>query len=170
MSCIKLWHHTEIHKLRLSEGASGEHLVGVQFIAIDSAKKGKKSKKSASENVAEGNGAHSAQLTYPDIQNHLYIFDLMDAVSLIGMCNKDRMVRSLSLILAQESSKLKRLIGGHDNRKSLAELIYCNELAVRERIVERITLVEMFKHKAARGEGKSSQESFTRTYDRRDSD
>ena len=32
----------------------------------------------------------------------LYIFDLMDATSLVGMCNKDKMVRSLSLIVIVE--------------------------------------------------------------------
>lgn len=64
----------------------------------------------------------------------------------------------------QESSKLKRLIQGHDNRKSLAELIYSNEMAIRDRIAERVTLTEMFKHKST----KSTLETFTKTYDRRD--
>jgi hypothetical protein len=116
--------------------------------------------------VESAREAGAPATTYPEMPSLLYIFDLMDATSLIGMCNKDKMVRSLSLILVQESSKLKRLIAGHDNRKSLAELIYSNEMAIRDRIAERVTLTEMFKHKTS----KPAQEAFTRTYDRRDID
>lgn len=162
VSCIKLWHHNEIHKLRLREATAGL-LDGVPFISIESTKRNRKQRRALAEGAYES-GVPAA--TYPEMPSLLYVFDLIDAASLIGMCNKDKMVRSLSLILVQESSKLKRLVAGHDNRKSLAELINSNEMAIRERIVERVTLTEMFKHKTS----KPAQEAFTRSYDRRDID
>jgi hypothetical protein len=44
-----------------------------------------------------------------------------------------------------ESGKLKRLVAGEDKRKSLADLLHCNELVIRDKIAERLTLVKMFK-------------------------
>jgi hypothetical protein len=82
----------------------------------------------------------------------LYLFDLLDAMSLIGICNKDRVVRSLSLVLMQEAGKLKRIVAGQDKRKSMADLLYTNELAIRERVAERMLLLLMFKSKPARGD------------------
>ena len=122
----------------------------VSFININSrntrkAGKGPKSDSSAIK------GAENVQ-TYPDIHGFLYIFDLMDAISLIGISNKEKIARNLSLVLIQESSKLKRLVAGQDKRKSLADLLYYNDLAIRDRISERMTLIKMFKFKGATSE------------------
>ena len=42
VSCIKLWHHTEIHKLRLTTGPVTDQLKGVQFYNINSPAKPQK--------------------------------------------------------------------------------------------------------------------------------
>jgi len=73
-------------------------------------------------------------------------------VSLIGICNKEKIVRSFCLVLIQESSKLKRLIAGEDKRKSLADLLYYNELAIRDRISEKMLLLKMFKFRGSRSD------------------
>ena len=86
---------------------------------------------------------------------------------MIGICNKEKRARSLSLVLIQESSKLKRLIAGHDTRKTLADLLYLNELAIRDRLAERVALLKMFKHK---DEGNSQPDCFTKTYNLEDFD
>jgi hypothetical protein len=39
-----------------------------------------------------------------------YIFDMIDLISLVGICNKERLVRQLSVILIIESGKMKRLM------------------------------------------------------------
>ena len=76
----------------------------------------------------------------------------MDAISLIGISNKEKIARNLSLVLIQESSKLKRLVAGQDKRKSLADLLYYNDLAIRDRIAERMTLIKMFKFKGMKSD------------------
>lgn len=60
---------------------------------------------------------------YPEIFGHLYIFDLIDTICLLGFSCKDKHVRRLSLLICHEAGKLKRLIAGYDKRKSLSELI-----------------------------------------------
>jgi len=167
VSCIKLWHHTEIHKLRLTTGPLTDQLNGVQFYNINSPSKSQKIKRQPDSENQGAKGAGKAQ-TYPDIQNYLYIFDLIDSISLIGICNKDKRARNLSLVLIQESSKLKRLIAGHDTRKTLADLLYLNELAIKDKLVERLTLLKMFKFKNFKTENQSQYESFTKTYNLED--
>ena len=34
-----------------------------------------------------------SKLTYPDIDMHLYLFDLLDAISLVAVSHKDVLVR-----------------------------------------------------------------------------
>ena len=115
------------------------------------------------------NSYQSVQLdsfTYPEIQQFLYIFDMLDAISLIGICNKEKIVRCLSLSLLQDSSKLKRLIAGHDPKKSLADLLYYNELAIKDKIIDRMTLIKMFKFRNVKTDVVC--DSFTKTYSRED--
>jgi hypothetical protein len=126
-------------------------LSSVQFININSSKNAPKANKGQKSDNSAIKGAENVQ-TYPEIHNYLYIFDLMDAISLIGISNKEKIARNLSLVLIQESSKLKRLVAGQDKRKSLADLLYYNDLAIRDRIAERMTLIKMFKFKGVNSE------------------
>jgi hypothetical protein len=64
---------------------------------------------------------------------------------LVGLCSNQKICRGLSLSLMVESSKLRRLIAGFDTRKSLADLLYLNELTIKDRIVERCNILKMFK-------------------------
>ena len=137
----------------------------MQFININSSKNAPKANKGQKSDISGIKGAENVQ-TYPEIHNYLYIFDLMDAISLIGISNKEKIARNLSLVLIQESSKLKRLVAGQDKRKSLADLLYYNDLAIRDRIAERMTLIKMFKFKGVNSENSSSSDTFTKTYDR----
>ena len=73
-------------------------------------------------------------------------------------------------MLILEAGKLKRLVAGHDKRKSLADLLYYNELAIRDRISERMALVKMFKFRGAKSDSAQPPDTFTKTYDRNDVD
>lgn len=89
-----------------------------------------------------------------------YIFDLLDCLSLISIACKDSLVRRLGLILTVESGKLRRILCSSDDlRKSLHELIVSQEASIRQRIVERVAIMEMFRHKGPDGQ------RFTKTYD-----
>ena len=116
-----------------------------------------------------GDSSKTIPLSYPDIINHLYLFDLMDAITILGVSNKDRTVRSLSLVLMQESSKLKRLVAGHDQRKSLADLLYYNDLAIRDRIKDKMILLKMFKFRSQTST-EENDKTFTKTYDQAEID
>ncbi len=94
----------------------------------------------------------------------MYIFDIIDSISLIGICNKEKIVRNLSLSLIQESGKLKRLIASHDTRKCLADLLYYNDFSIKDKIVERMTLIKMFKFRNQN----NPSDTFTKTYNRDD--
>jgi hypothetical protein len=59
---------------------------------------------------------------------------------------------------------LKRLIAGQDKRKSLADLLYYNDLAIRDRISERMAFVKMFK--SSKNDLNRNKDSLTKTYDR----
>jgi hypothetical protein len=170
VSCIKLWHHTEIHRLRLNPGPLEEQLSGVPVVAVSSGARTRQGKSSSGHEAREGLPTVERVQTYADIQGHLYLFDLLDAVTLIGLCNKEKVVRSLALVLLLESSKLKRLIAGQDKRKSLADLLYYNELAIRDRVSERMTLVKLFKSRGSKDPSQSPNDTFTRTYARAEMD
>jgi len=115
--------------------------------------------------------SYPATQTYTDILSHLYLFDLIDAVGLIGICNKEKIVRSLSLVLIVESSKLKRLVAGQDKRKSLYDILYYNELAIRDRVSERMVIMKMFKFRGAKADpSEKGCDTFTKVYDRSDMD
>ena len=73
---------------------------------------------------------------------------MLDIFSLLGISNKDRVSCNLSLSLMQKSSKLKRLIAGFDTRKSLADLLYYNEVNIKEKIIERLVFMKTFKLRA----------------------
>ncbi len=64
------------------------------------------------------------------------MFDLLDMVSLISLCNKDIFVRSLGCILIQETGKLKRLLVHKDKQRFiLSDILYYN----RDRLVDNLT-------------------------------
>lgn len=91
---------------------------------------------------------------------------MLDTLSLLGISNKDRVARNLSLSLMQESSKLKRLIAGFDTRKSLADLLYYNEANMKDKIIERLVLLKTFKFRAPKNEQGTAYESFVKLYGR----
>ena len=155
VSCVKIWHHSEIHKLRVPNSSMNAHFSGILFVPINS---GKKLKKSLDPEVP---------LTYPEIQQYLYIFDLIDTMTLLNICSNQKICRVLSLSLMQESSKLKRLISGGDSRKSLSDLLYYNEAAIRDRIIERMSIIKMFKFKNFKAEA-NQVDTFTKIYKRED--
>ena len=95
---------------------------------------------------------------------HLFIFDLVDAMALLGICCREKLTRNISLLLMQESSKLKRLVGGFGSRKSLGDLRYYNDLAIRERVVDRLLVLKLFKSRK-KIEGRPT-ESFSKIYQR----
>ena len=65
---------------------------------------------------------------YNRMVNYMYIFDITDMIGLIGICNKEKLIRQLSLILMVESGKLKRLLIPKDHyRKGLYDILYYNE-------------------------------------------
>jgi hypothetical protein len=67
------------------------------------------------------------------------MFDLLDMVSMISICNKDSFVRSLGCILITETGKLKRLlIHKEKQRYILSDLLYFNRQKLIENIVKRI--------------------------------
>lgn len=167
VSCIRLWHHTVVHRLRLTGGPLAAHLSGVHSVNIGSrAGRARKTHTKAEDDQLQASRAGDLLWTPEEIQGHLYLFDLIDALALVGLCNKEKMVRSLSLVLVQEAGKLKRLVAGQDRRKSLADILHSSELVIRERIAERMLLVKMFKHKAATGEPSEAQETMTETFGR----
>ena len=54
--------------------------------------------------------------------------------------------------MIQESSKLRRLIvsvASGDKRQSLADLLYYNDLSIKDKISEKMILLKMFKFKNA---------------------
>lgn len=53
-------------------------------------------------------------------------------------------------------------------RKSLSELLQSNERSIKERIVERVCLMEMFRHKNAGAVSGDVSQKFCKTYQLRD--
>jgi hypothetical protein len=55
----------------------------------------------------------------------MYIFDMLDLITLLGICNKDRFMRQLSIILMAETGKLKRLLVHQTKyRNGLYDILY----------------------------------------------
>lgn len=97
VTCVRHWRHSEIFKLRFREDS--DHVTqSYQFVSIDSVKRRKRRVEDGGEHLV--NMVHlDSKLTYPDIDMHLYLFDLLDAISLVAVSHKDLLVRQLALML-----------------------------------------------------------------------
>lgn len=84
-----------------------------------------------------------------------YLFDMLDAVSLLCMCNKDTLVRQLSFVLLAESGKLKRLLTvPSDDNLCLNDLLIQKSDEVFDKVIDTLLIYLPFKQ--------SSLEIFTR--------
>ena len=64
------------------------------------------------------------------------MFDLIDMISLLSLCNKDTFARSLGCILIQETGKLKRLLVHKDKQRYiLSDVLYYN----RDQMIDNLT-------------------------------
>ena len=69
------------------------------------------------------------------------MFDLLDMLSVLGLCSKDMFARSLSCILIQETGKLRRLlIRKEKQRHVLADLLYYHRDKMIDTIIGRISI------------------------------
>lgn len=69
------------------------------------------------------------------------MFDLIDMLSVLGLCSKDIFARSLSCILIQETGKLRRLlIRKEKQRHVLADLLYYNRDQMIDALVGRVSI------------------------------
>ena len=83
---------------------------------------------------------------YRELHQHLQMFDLLDMVSMIAVCNKDAFVRSLGCILITETGKLKRLLIHKDKQRYiLSDVLYYHRQKFIENLVMKISVFYQFK-------------------------
>ena len=71
---------------------------------------------------------------------------MIDTISLLGICNRDRLVRQLSTVLIVEVGKMKRLLVRKDKyRRSLYDLLEYNRDKIREKMVDMMLIFNSFK-------------------------
>ena len=92
--------------------------------------------------------------------NYKYIFDAIDMLALLGINNKDKLVRQLSIILMAENGKLKRLLIPINTSKrehlitTIYDIIYYNTEELQNQIINKMIILNSFKS----GEFKSIEE------------
>jgi hypothetical protein len=77
-------------------------------------------------------------------QKHLQLFDLLDMVSLVGMSNKDHLVRVISCLLVTESGKLKRLLI-KESRDFLSDILYSEKETLKKSLQQKLLIFDSFK-------------------------
>ena len=88
----------------------------------------------------------AAKNMYRELHQHLKIFDLLDMVSLLAICNKDNFVRSLGTILSVETGKLKRLLVHKDKQRYiLSDLLYYHREKLQDALVQKLAIFYGFK-------------------------
>ena len=99
---------------------------------------------------------------YKELHQHLQMFDLLDMVSILSLCNKDIFVRSLGCILIQETGKLKRLLVHKDKQRyNLSDVLYYNRDKMLDSVVKRLSVFYALK-----GQGFKSQQEVRQTLER----
>ena len=74
------------------------------------------------------------------------MFDLIDMVSIISLCNKDIFARSLGCILIQETGKLKRLLVHKDKQRFiLSDVLYYKRDHMIDNLVKRLSIFHGLK-------------------------
>ena len=74
------------------------------------------------------------------------MFDLIDMVSIISLCNKDIFARSLGYILIQETGKLKRLLVHKDKQRFiLSDVLYYKRDHMIDNLVKRLSIFHGLK-------------------------
>lgn len=90
------------------------------------------------------------------------MFDLLDMVSILSLCNKDIFARSLGCILIQETGKLKRLLIHKDKQRFiLSDVLHYNRGNMQENLIKRLTIFYGFK-----GQGFRSQKEIRQIVER----
>ena len=88
----------------------------------------------------------AAKNMYRELHKHLKIFDLLDMLSLLAICNKDNFVRSLGTILSVETGKLKRLLVHKDKQRYiLSDLLYYYRVKLQDSLVQKLSVFHCFK-------------------------
>ena len=88
----------------------------------------------------------AAKNMYRELHQHLKIFDLLDMISLLAICNKDNFVRSLGTILSVETGKLKRLLVHKDKQRYiLSDILYYHRGKLQESLVQKLAIFYSFK-------------------------
>lgn len=69
------------------------------------------------------------------------MFDLLDMVSILSLCNKGIFTRSLGCILIQETGKLKRLLIHKDKQRFiLSDVLHYNRDKMIDNLTKRLTI------------------------------
>jgi hypothetical protein len=82
------------------------------------------------------------------INQHLYLFDFLDMIGLLAMCNKNALLRSIGCLLVTETGKLKRLLVHKDkHRPSLTDILYqkpsremTGQVSITDGIIQKLSL------------------------------
>lgn len=86
------------------------------------------------------------------------MFDLIDMVSIISLCNKDIFARSLGCILIQETGKLKRLLVHKDKQRFiLSDVLYYNRDKMIDSLTKRLSIFHGLKEQGFKGQKQLKQ-------------
>ena len=127
---IKIWHQSETIKFQATtdqEIRPGFKLASYTVFDLVSA---------GGESLQATALDDAAKNMYKELHQHLQMFDLLDMVSILALCNKEIFARSLGCILIQETGKLKRLLVHKDKQRFiLSDVLYYN----RDQMIENLT-------------------------------
>ena len=127
---IKIWHQSETIKFQATtdqEIRPGFKLASYTVFDLVSA---------GGESLQATALDDAAKNMYKELHQHLQMFDLLDMVSILALCNKEIFARSLGCILIQETGKLKRLLVHKDKQRFiLSDVLYYN----RDQMIDNLT-------------------------------
>ena len=90
------------------------------------------------------------------------MFDLLDMVSILALCNKEIFARSLGCILIQETGKLKRLLVHKDKQRYiLSDVLYYNRDLMIDNLTKRLSIFHGLK-----GQGFKPQKQLRQIFER----
>jgi len=96
-----------------------------------------------------------------DATSYTYLFDMMDAVCLLSMCNKETLVRQLAFVLLSESGKLKRLLMVPSEKSlSLSDMLINKGEELRASIIESLLVYTPLKQQSLEIYSKEGFESL----------
>lgn len=69
------------------------------------------------------------------------MFDLVDMIGLLAMCNKSQFLRGIGVLLINENGKLKRLLVRKEKYKqSVSDLEYFQRESIKDGILQKLSL------------------------------